>query len=117
MKTDIRDIIFWMLLGFTLIFIILRIIGVINSPDWIDLVPLATIVFAAGVAYGKVITSINMIYKRTGYLKKSFDNLSGKFDIFEGKLENNEKRIVVLEKGQTSLEKGQTDMMGLLRKR
>ncbi len=117
MKTDIRDIIFWMLLGFTLIFIILRIIGIINSPDWIDLVPLATIVFAAGVAYGKVISSINMVYKRTSYLKKSFDNLSGKFDnlnnkfdILGGKLKNNEKRIVVLEKGQK-------DMIGLLRKR
>ena len=110
MKTDIRDVLFWLLLTFTLLFIILRITGVINSPEWIDLVPLATIVFAAGIAYQKLIGSIDRVYLRTGYLKS-------KIDLIENKVNSNDARISVLDKGFVSLEKGQEMILDILKKK
>jgi len=110
MKKDIYDVLFWSLLAFALIFIILRIVGVINSPDWIDLIPLATIIFAAGVAYQKLVGIIEKVYGRTGYLKN-------KFDILESKVDTNEKRIIALEKGHASLKSGQETILRLVRKK
>ena len=93
MKKDIRDILFWLLLAVALGFIILKIAGIIGTPEWINYIPIVTIIFAAGIAYQKLIGFMNTMYRRTDYLKN-------KIDAFENKPKENEKRIFSLEKQQ-----------------
>ncbi|MEM4263746.1 MAG: hypothetical protein QW666_02515 [Candidatus Woesearchaeota archaeon] len=50
-ETKIYDIIFWTSLGIVAIWVFLKMIGVIHSPVWIQMVPYAGAIFAAGVFY------------------------------------------------------------------
>ena len=94
MKRNVWDVLFWMLLGLALLIIFLKIIGVINTPDFIFYLPVISIVFAAGIAYQRLISSVDGVYRRTDWLKD--------------KVGDNENRIV-------NLEKGQEEILGLLR--
>lgn len=44
----------WVALGITTVWIILKAMGVISSPIWVEMIPYAGIVFWAGVTYQKV---------------------------------------------------------------
>ena len=96
MKRDIWDVLFWTLLGVALLIILLKMFGVIHTPDLINYLPALSIVFAAGIAYGKLMGSIDRVYRRTDWLKN--------------KVEDNENRII-------NLEKGQEKILGLIKKR
>lgn len=93
MKKDIWDIIFWVLLGISLLVIILKLTGVINTPDLIAYLPVITLIFASGIVYQKLLTFMNSMYERTDYLKTKIDNI-------EHKTIENEKNIFALEKNQ-----------------
>lgn len=99
MKTDIYDFLFWLLLGIALLIVLLKIIGVITTPDIINYLPIISIVFAAGIVYGKLISFINTMYKKTDYLKKKIDNFDNKFNSIEKGLVDHDNRIINLEKG------------------
>lgn len=92
MKTDIYDVLFWTMLALTLGWVLLKIFGVISTPDWVNYFPIFTLMFAAGAAYQKIMGFVNTMYRRNDWLKN--------------KVENNENRIINLEKGQATLEKG-----------
>lgn len=93
MKKDIWDVLFWILLVIAIGFIILKILGLIGTPEWINYIPIVTIIFAAGIAYQKFVGFADMIYRRTDYLKNKVDSL-------ETKSTGYEKRTFVLEKQQ-----------------
>jgi len=93
MKKDILDILFWLLLAIALGFIILKVAGIIHSPDWISYIPVITIIFAAGIAYQKTISFMNIMQIRTSYFKKKIDKI-------DERITNNEKRLLYLESKQ-----------------
>jgi hypothetical protein len=53
-NTVIYDWIFWISLVITALWFTLKIIGVIKTPVWVELIPVGSIVFAAGVFFQKV---------------------------------------------------------------
>ncbi|MBW2968657.1 hypothetical protein KY304_00190 [Candidatus Woesearchaeota archaeon] len=53
-KDKIYDIIFWMSMLIMIVWIILKIAGIINSPVWIEMIPYMSIVFAAGAFYQSI---------------------------------------------------------------
>jgi flagellar capping protein FliD len=72
-------------------YIIAKLLGWINTPEWVNLIPIITITFMIGVSYQKVVGFIGVMYNRTDYLKKSLDRISDK-------IEKHDKRISKLEK-------------------
>ena len=110
MKKDIWDFLFWLMLAIALGFVILKIAGIIKTPDWVNYIPIMTIIFAAGIAYQKLFSFMNTMNSRTLYLKNRFELIENKFNGFEEKLTGNEKRIFTLEKGQDLI-------LGLLKKK
>ena len=74
-RKDILDILFWIAMIILIGYILSKLIGLINTPEWIDLIPLITIVFIIGVFYQKIINFIDIMYKRTDYLKDQIDNI------------------------------------------
>ena len=76
-----------------IIYIIAKLTGLINTPEWVDLIPLITLVFIIGVFYQKVMGFMDIMLNRTNYLKNNLDNLSSK--IIE-----QDKRISSLENGK-----------------
>jgi len=83
MKKSILDILFWIAMLVLIGYIIAKLTGFINTPEWVDLIPLVTITFLIGIFYQKVIGFINVTNSRTLYLKN--------------KLEEHNKRLANLE--------------------
>ncbi len=67
-----------------------KLTGLIHSPEWVNLLPLITIVFLIGAAYQKIVGFSDSMNKRTNYLKNSLDKISDK-------LIEHDKRIYFLE--------------------
>ena len=74
-RWDIWDVIIWLSLIILILYIIAKLIGLINTPEWLSLVPIITLVFFAGAFYQKVIYALERIYHRTDYLKKNIDDI------------------------------------------
>jgi len=53
-KNKVYDIIFWVSMLVIVVWIILKMIGVINSPVWMQMIPYMSIVFAAGAFYQSI---------------------------------------------------------------
>jgi len=69
-KKDIWDIIIWVALIILIGYILAKILGIINTPEWLNLLPLITIVFLVGAFYQKVLHFMDVMYHRTDYFKK-----------------------------------------------
>ena len=89
-KKDIYDIIIWVGMVLLILYVIGKLTGVINSPEWINLMPIITITFIVGAFYQKAIVFMNQMYKRTDYLKNNMDNINNK-------LSNQDNRLNILE--------------------
>ena len=103
MKIDILDVLFWLMLVLTLGFLTLKILGVINTNEWINYFPIFTLMFAVGIAYQKLISFIDRIYNRTDYLKKKIDKFHSKIDKLESSHVGNQNRMIALEKSQETI--------------
>ncbi|MEK6855287.1 MAG: hypothetical protein AABX73_03625 [Nanoarchaeota archaeon] len=90
-KKDIWDILFWIAMLVLIGYIIAKLTGLINTPEWINLIPIISITFMMGAFYQKVVSFIGIMYKRTDYLKRNIDNIQDKMGVHE-------KRISALEK-------------------
>ena len=90
-KKDIWDILFWIGMSILIAYVIAKLTGLINTPEWVNLIPIITLIFIAGVVYQKIIGFMNVMYNRTNYLKKGIDKLNEK--IIE-----HDKRLFGLEK-------------------
>lgn len=82
-KDKIYAIIFWTSLLVILVWVILKMIGVINSPVWIQLIPYFSAVFAAGAFF----QSINSI-------KLDVSDLKARMGSVELRTHNMEKDII-----------------------
>lgn len=89
-RIDIWDIIFWIALAVLIFYIVAKLFGWINTPEWVELIPLITLVFLIGAFYQKVITFIFLMERRTSYLKIHLDSV-------EQKINNHDQRIALLE--------------------
>lgn len=86
MKKTIWDILFWIGMLLLLLFITAKLFGWINTPDWINLLPLATLWFIIGTFYQKVNEFANRMYVRTDFLKNKLEEHSKRLTILEEKL-------------------------------
>ncbi len=84
-KIEIWDVLFWIGMFILIGYIIGKLFGWINSPVWVDLIPVITITFLVGVSYQKILGSLDRIYNRTDYLKGKLDKHSDRLDWLEGK--------------------------------
>jgi len=84
-KIEIWDILFW--IGMTVLvgFIVAKLLGLINTPEWINLIPLVTITFLIGVFYQKVYNFMERTERRMDYLKNKLDNHDGRLASLENK--------------------------------
>lgn len=73
-----------------ILYIIGKITGIINTPEWVDLIPIITLVFMVGVFYQKVAGFMETMYNRTLYLKNNVDKISDK-------ITEHDKRLSYLE--------------------
>lgn len=92
-KRDIWDILFWIGMLVLIGYVIAKLAGWINTPEWVDLIPLITIIFLAGVFYQKVMGFMEVIYHRTDHLKRNADKL------IEKNIEH-DRRLFAIEKQQ-----------------
>ncbi len=93
-EIDIWDVLFWLGMAVLIAYIIAKLVGLINTPEWItNLLPLMTLAFVIGVFYQKVLGFMNKMYTRTDYLKNSID-------IITNKLNEHDKKLFAVEKQQ-----------------
>ena len=103
-KKDIWDILFWIAMIILIIYIIAKLLGLINTPEWLNLLPIITLAFAIGTFYQKVGEFMERTLNRTDYLKNSLDNVMNKvvsgLDNVVSKLTEHDKRLFAIEKQQ-----------------
>ena len=82
-KIEIWDVLFWIGMLVLIGYIIGKLFGWINSPVWVDLIPVITITFLVGISYQKILGSLDRIYSRTDYLKGKLDEHGRRLDTLE----------------------------------
>jgi len=92
-KTTIWDILFWIAMAILILYIIAKLTGIINTPEWVDLIPLITLAFMIGIFYQKVMGFMQTMYKRTDYLKNNLDKISNKITEHENRISRIEIKI------------------------
>jgi|SRR3989338_3761151 len=108
-EIDIWDVLFWLGMAVLIAYIIAKLVGLINTPEWItNLLPLMTLAFVIGVFYQKVLGFMNKMYTRTDYLKKNLDDVSSQMNSISSKLLEHDKKLFAVEKQQEILSKLQT---------
>ena len=76
MKKNIWDILFWIMLLILAGYIIGKLTRIISTPEWVDLIPLITIFFSAGILYQKLMFLTITTHRRTDYLKNNLNKLT-----------------------------------------
>jgi ABC-type enterochelin transport system permease subunit len=89
-KINFWDILFWIAMIILILYIIGKLAGIINTPEWVDLIPLITLVFIMGAFYQKISGFMETMANRTNYLKNNLDKISDR-------LIEQDKRISSLE--------------------
>ncbi len=82
-KITLADILFWLAMLVLIGYIIGKITGIINTPEWVDLIPIITITFMIGAFYQKVMGFMEIMYKRTDYLKNNLEDVKQKLSGLE----------------------------------
>jgi len=77
-RITIADILFWLAMIILLGYIVGKLTGLINTPEWVDLIPIITITFMIGAFYQKVMGFMEIMYKRTDYLKNNLDEIKSR---------------------------------------
>lgn len=75
-EITIWDILFWIAMSVLIIYIIAKLLGIIHSPEWLNLLPIITLAFAIGAFYQRLLVFMDRINTRTSYFKKSIDDIS-----------------------------------------
>ena len=97
-EIEIWDVIIWICIIILILYVIAKLTGLINTPEWINLIPIITLIFFAGAFYQKIIGFIDRIYNRTDYLKININKLIDK------NIET-DKRLFAIEKQQETFSK------------
>lgn len=96
-KFDIWDVLFWFFMLVLVGYIIAKLFGFINTPDWISLLPLISVVFLIGISYQRIMNFIDRMFVRTDYLKNNLDNVKEGVVGIKDILTGHDKRISILE--------------------
>ena len=72
-KITFWDVLFWIAMAVLVVYIVAKLTGLINTPEWVDLIPIITLVFIIGAFYQKVMGFMEMMSNRTSYLKNNLD--------------------------------------------
>ncbi len=92
-EITIWDVIIWLCLIILILYVIAKLTGLINTPEWINLLPIITLIFFAGAFYQKILGFMDRVYNRTDYLKNNME-------IISNKLNEHDKRLFNIEKNQ-----------------
>ncbi len=95
-KFDVWDIIIWISLLVLVAYIIAKLTGLIKTPEWVNLIPVITLVFFAGAFYQKVLGFMERMFVRTDYLKKNLDNVNGQLNNISSKLLKHDKQLTTI---------------------
>ncbi len=90
MRKNIWDIIFWIGMIIVIGYIILKLLKIINTPEWLNLLPIIGLAFAIGASYQNVMSSLERLFNRTNYFKSKLDNI-------DNKLSNHQERLIKIE--------------------
>lgn len=96
-RTDILDILFWFFMLVLIGYIIAKLFGLINTPDWVNLLPLISVVFLIGISYQRIMGFMDRMLIRTDYLKNNLDSVKGDTNEIKNILTEHDKRIFILE--------------------
>ncbi|MEK6896343.1 MAG: hypothetical protein AABX12_02705 [Nanoarchaeota archaeon] len=77
-RVTLADILFWLAMLVLVGYIIGKITNLINTPEWVDLIPIITITFIIGAFYQKVAGFMGIMHARTDYLKSNLDKVKEK---------------------------------------
>lgn len=97
-EIDIWDIIIWIGMLILITYIIAKLAGWVNTPEWFNLLPLITITFVIGAFYQKAVDFMDRMYTRTNYMKKNLD-------IATNRLTEHDKKLFAIEKQQETFNK------------
>ena len=104
-KIDIWDVLFWIAMAVLILYIILKLLGIINTPEWINLLPFISLAFAIGVFYQKLIIFMDRMNVRTNYFKKGIDKVSEDVQYMGEKMITIDSSLLKHEERLTKLEK------------
>lgn len=85
---NLSEIVYWIALGYIVIWLLLKVIGVINTPVWLEYSPLFAAIFAAGGAMQKMRgmdKTIHAIGSDVKAIKEGFVQLRAEHDMFKSK--------------------------------
>jgi len=75
-KIEVSDVIIWASLIAIVTWIIAKLTGLINTPEWLNLFPIIGFVFFAGAFYQKILSFMDKMYVRTNYFKHQIDDIN-----------------------------------------
>jgi len=104
-KIEIWDIIIWISLIVLAGYIIGKLFGIINTPEWVNLIPIITLVFFAGAFYQKVSGFMEKMYHRTNYLKKGVENTKEQIGKINFTLSNQDNKLNAINYKLTNYDK------------
>ena len=70
------DALAWIALGIIIIWLILKTAGIINSPLWLEYVPIYTAVYIAGWAMHKLDTTVNDMGELKKFAKETVNEIN-----------------------------------------
>src|SRR3989344_5579296 len=97
-KFDIWDVIIWISLIVLILYIVGKLTEIINTPEWINLVPVITMVFFAGALYQKVLAFMEKMSIRTDYLKNNLDKTNENITDISLILAAHDKKLLLFER-------------------
>jgi uncharacterized membrane protein YhdT len=97
-KIEISDIIIWISIIVLIAYLIGKLTGLINTPEWVTLIPVITLIFFVGAFYQKLVSFMEAMYLKTDYLKKNQDAFATKIGQISNTLSEHEHKFSTLEK-------------------
>ncbi len=96
-RFDIWDVLFWFFMLLLVGYIIAKLLGWINTPDWINLLPLVSVVFLVGISYQRVMSFMDRMLVRTDYFKNNLVKINERLDNYDNRFIEYDKRLFALE--------------------
>ncbi|MEK6844133.1 MAG: hypothetical protein AABX83_01775 [Nanoarchaeota archaeon] len=104
-KIEVSDILFWFFMLVLIGYIIGKLLGIINTPEWVSLLPLISLVFLIGISYQRIMNFMDRMFVRTDYLKNNLNNANEGILEIRNKLVEHDKRLSILEHSKLKLAK------------
>lgn len=96
-STAIYDWLFWISLLITGLWFALKIAGVIKTPFWIEFIPVASIIFGAGILFQKVEHIGDDLHDFKLEMHEFKRNVEAGFDEVKAELHKHDSRLIRIE--------------------